>query len=81
MFEGETRWELPGPVEATVTPVKMRMFCDVFLGVEPEPFEMGEHLIEASGKLSLLDNLLTFLLKEQVSSSAGGEAPPSGCFS
>uniref|UniRef100_H3CH38 Chromodomain helicase DNA binding protein 1-like n=1 Tax=Tetraodon nigroviridis TaxID=99883 RepID=H3CH38_TETNG len=36
----------------------------MFEGVEPEPFEMGEHLIEASGKLSLLDNLLTFLLKE-----------------
>uniref|UniRef100_A0A6Q2X1B6 Chromodomain helicase DNA binding protein 1-like n=1 Tax=Esox lucius TaxID=8010 RepID=A0A6Q2X1B6_ESOLU len=33
----------------------------LFDGVEPEPFEMGEHLIEASGKLSLLDNMLGFL--------------------
>ncbi|XP_060057984.1 chromodomain-helicase-DNA-binding protein 1-like isoform X2 [Erinaceus europaeus] len=31
------------------------------LGVEPEPFEIGDHLIEASGKLHLLDKLLTFL--------------------
>ncbi|ROL44491.1 Chromodomain-helicase-DNA-binding protein 1-like [Anabarilius grahami] len=31
------------------------------LGVEPEPFEMGEHLVEASGKLSLLDTMLTYL--------------------
>ncbi|XP_017278857.1 chromodomain-helicase-DNA-binding protein 1-like isoform X2 [Kryptolebias marmoratus] len=35
----------------------------LFDGVEPEPFEMGEHLIEASGKLSLLDSLLAFLHK------------------
>ncbi|XP_028258745.1 chromodomain-helicase-DNA-binding protein 1-like [Parambassis ranga] len=33
----------------------------LFDGVEPEPFEMGEHLIEASGKLCLLDSMLTFL--------------------
>lgn len=33
-------------------------FCP---GVEPEPFEIGEHLIEASGKLWLLDNMLTYL--------------------
>lgn len=31
------------------------------LGIEPEPFAIGEHLIEASGKLSLLDKLLSFL--------------------
>ncbi|XP_047410976.1 chromodomain-helicase-DNA-binding protein 1-like isoform X4 [Sciurus carolinensis] len=30
-------------------------------GVEPEPFEVGDHLIEASGKLHLLDKLLDFL--------------------
>uniref|UniRef100_A0A3Q4GVP4 Chromodomain helicase DNA binding protein 1-like n=1 Tax=Neolamprologus brichardi TaxID=32507 RepID=A0A3Q4GVP4_NEOBR len=34
-----------------------------WIGVEPEPFEMGEHLIEASGKLCLLDSMLTFLHK------------------
>ncbi|KAM6217138.1 chromodomain-helicase-DNA-binding protein 1-like [Rhynchocyon petersi] len=33
----------------------------LFDGVEPEPFEIGDHLIEASGKLYLLDKLLTFL--------------------
>ncbi|KAL4656875.1 chromodomain-helicase-DNA-binding protein 1-like isoform X2 [Arapaima gigas] len=33
----------------------------LFDGVEPEPFEMGEHLIEASGKLCLLDSVLRFL--------------------
>ncbi|XP_068175197.1 chromodomain-helicase-DNA-binding protein 1-like isoform X2 [Antennarius striatus] len=35
----------------------------LFDGVEPEPFEMGEHLIEASGKLCLLDSMLTYLHK------------------
>lgn len=44
----------------------MVISSDVFLGVEPEPFEMGEHLVEASGKLSLLDNILSFLHKELV---------------
>nr|XP_023656657.1 chromodomain-helicase-DNA-binding protein 1-like [Paramormyrops kingsleyae] len=33
----------------------------LFDGVEPEPFEMGEHLVEASGKLHLLDRMLEFL--------------------
>ncbi|XP_061833518.2 chromodomain-helicase-DNA-binding protein 1-like isoform X1 [Nerophis lumbriciformis] len=33
----------------------------LFDGVEPEPFEMGEHLIEASGKLCLLDSMLAYL--------------------
>ncbi|KAL1272704.1 hypothetical protein QQF64_028566 [Cirrhinus molitorella] len=33
----------------------------LFDGVEPEPFEMGEHLVEASGKLSLLDSMLAYL--------------------
>ena len=32
-----------------------------FTGVEPEPFELGEHLIEASSKLVLIDQLLSFL--------------------
>ncbi|KAI1899825.1 hypothetical protein AGOR_G00065750 [Albula goreensis] len=35
----------------------------LFDGVEPEPFEMGEHLVEASGKLRLLDRMLDFLWK------------------
>ncbi|XP_077202353.1 chromodomain-helicase-DNA-binding protein 1-like isoform X2 [Paroedura picta] len=33
----------------------------LFDGVEPEPFAVGDHLIDASGKLSLLDKLLAFL--------------------
>ena len=33
----------------------------LFDGVEPEPFEMGEHLITASGKLALLDKILKHL--------------------
>ncbi|KAG1938598.1 chromodomain-helicase-DNA-binding protein 1-like [Pimephales promelas] len=33
----------------------------LFDGVEPEPFQMGEHLVEASGKLSLLDTMLAYL--------------------
>ena len=33
----------------------------LFDGVEPEPFEMGEHLITASGKLLILDKMLTHL--------------------
>nr|XP_030121867.3 chromodomain-helicase-DNA-binding protein 1-like isoform X3 [Taeniopygia guttata] len=31
------------------------------LGVEPEPFEIGDHIVEASGKMCLLDKLLSFL--------------------
>ncbi|KAI5109512.1 chromodomain-helicase-DNA-binding protein 1-like, partial [Silurus meridionalis] len=33
----------------------------LFNGVEPEPYEIGEHLVKASGKLSLLDKILAFL--------------------
>ncbi|XP_034267055.1 chromodomain-helicase-DNA-binding protein 1-like isoform X1 [Pantherophis guttatus] len=33
----------------------------LFIGIEPEPFVIGDHLIEASGKLNLLDKLLSFL--------------------
>lgn len=33
----------------------------LFDGAEPEPFQMGEHLVEASGKLFVLDRLLHFL--------------------
>ncbi|KAM9763192.1 chromodomain-helicase-DNA-binding protein 1-like [Menidia menidia] len=35
----------------------------LFDGVEPEPFQIGEHLVEASGKLCLLDSMLAFLHK------------------
>lgn len=33
----------------------------LFDGIEPEPFELGEHLVEASGKLVLIDRLLNYL--------------------
>ncbi|KAL3857047.1 hypothetical protein ACJMK2_011746, partial [Sinanodonta woodiana] len=33
----------------------------LFDGVEPEPFELGEHLVESSGKLILIDCLLKYL--------------------
>ncbi|RMX56153.1 hypothetical protein pdam_00012086 [Pocillopora damicornis] len=33
----------------------------LFDGVEPEPFELGEHLVDASGKLRIIDQLLIFL--------------------
>ncbi|XP_072369573.1 chromodomain-helicase-DNA-binding protein 1-like isoform X1 [Scyliorhinus torazame] len=33
----------------------------LFDGVEPEPFQIGDHLVEGSGKLHLLDKLLAFL--------------------
>ncbi|KFP71102.1 Chromodomain-helicase-DNA-binding protein 1-like, partial [Acanthisitta chloris] len=33
----------------------------LFSGVEPEPFEIGEHIVEVSGKMCLLDKLLSFL--------------------
>ncbi|RLV99065.1 hypothetical protein DV515_00010278 [Chloebia gouldiae] len=33
----------------------------LFNGVEPEPFEIGDHILEASGKMCLLDKLLSFL--------------------
>ena len=33
----------------------------LFNGVEPEPFEMGEHLVTASGKLVILDRILRHL--------------------
>lgn len=33
----------------------------LFDGVEPEPFVLGDHLIEASGKLVVIDKLLNYL--------------------
>ncbi|KAH9300516.1 hypothetical protein KI387_012099, partial [Taxus chinensis] len=41
--------------------VQLRKACShpyLFSGVEPEPFEEGEHLVQASGKLLILDVLL-----------------------
>jgi SNF2 family DNA or RNA helicase len=37
----------------------------LFDGVEPEPFEMGEHLVRASAKMILLDQLLAHLIKHK----------------
>ncbi|XP_068449073.1 chromodomain-helicase-DNA-binding protein 1-like isoform X2 [Clinocottus analis] len=36
----------------------------LFDGVEPEPFKIGEHLVKASGKLCLLDDVLAHLHKK-----------------
>ncbi|XP_074636907.1 chromodomain-helicase-DNA-binding protein 1-like [Acropora palmata] len=33
----------------------------LFDGVEPEPFRLGEHLVDSSGKLQVIDQLLIFL--------------------
>ncbi|TKR89726.1 hypothetical protein L596_013785 [Steinernema carpocapsae] len=33
----------------------------LFQGVEPEPFKEGEHIVEASGKLQVLETLLRYL--------------------
>ncbi|KAJ3186102.1 Chromodomain-helicase-DNA-binding protein 1-like [Irineochytrium annulatum] len=44
--------------------MQLRKCCNhpyMFDGIEPEPFEAGAHLIEASGKLVLIDRLLTHL--------------------
>ncbi|KAF5801133.1 putative DNA helicase chromatin remodeling SNF2 family [Helianthus annuus] len=41
--------------------IQLRKACShpyLFAGIEPEPYEEGEHLIEASGKLIVLDQLL-----------------------
>ncbi|PSS24120.1 Helicase [Actinidia chinensis var. chinensis] len=41
--------------------IQLRKACShsyLFPGIEPEPFEEGEHLIQASGKLIVLDQLL-----------------------
>ncbi|PKA64154.1 Putative chromatin-remodeling complex ATPase chain [Apostasia shenzhenica] len=41
--------------------VQLRKVCShpyLFSGIEPEPYEEGEHLVQASGKLIVLDQLL-----------------------
>ncbi|KAG9452199.1 hypothetical protein H6P81_005103 [Aristolochia fimbriata] len=41
--------------------IQLRKACShpyLFNGIEPEPYEEGEHLVEASGKLVVLDQLL-----------------------
>ncbi|XP_050384918.1 probable helicase CHR10 isoform X1 [Argentina anserina] len=41
--------------------IQLRKACShpyLFPGIEPEPYEEGEHLIQASGKLMILDRLL-----------------------
>ena len=47
------------PLSHVVTPDQNS--CNLSAGVEPEPFECGEHLVEASGKLIVIDQLLTHL--------------------
>ncbi|KAL9252744.1 putative helicase CHR10, partial [Drosera capensis] len=41
--------------------IQLRKTCShpyLFPGIEPEPYEEGEHLVQASGKLIILDHLL-----------------------
>ncbi|MED6174117.1 putative helicase chr10 [Stylosanthes scabra] len=41
--------------------IQLRKACShpyLFPGIEPEPFEEGEHLVQAGGKLLILDQLL-----------------------
>ncbi|KAJ9558022.1 hypothetical protein OSB04_012636 [Centaurea solstitialis] len=41
--------------------IQLRKACShpyLFAGIEPEPYEEGEHLVQASGKLIILDQLL-----------------------
>ncbi|XP_069143258.1 probable helicase CHR10 isoform X1 [Solanum lycopersicum] len=41
--------------------IQLRKACShpyLFAGIEPEPYEEGEHLVQASGKLLILDHLL-----------------------
>ncbi|KAH7430572.1 hypothetical protein KP509_08G004400 [Ceratopteris richardii] len=48
--------------------MQLRKACShpyLFDGVEPEPFEEGEHLIKASGKLMVLDSILENLYNEK----------------
>ncbi|KAL6005071.1 hypothetical protein ACLOJK_005632 [Asimina triloba] len=43
------------------TVIQLRKACShpyLFSGIEPEPYEEGEHLVQASGKLIILDHLL-----------------------
>ncbi|KAI8520689.1 Chromodomain-helicase-DNA-binding protein 1-like [Branchiostoma belcheri] len=59
----------PGPSKTRLMNILMQLRKCVnhpylFDGVEPEPFVLGEHLIEASGKLFLLDQLLSYLKKK-----------------
>ncbi|XP_019639122.1 PREDICTED: chromodomain-helicase-DNA-binding protein 1-like [Branchiostoma belcheri] len=59
----------PGPTKTRLMNILMQLRKCVnhpylFDGVEPEPYVLGEHLIEASGKLFLLDQLLSYLKKK-----------------
>ncbi|XP_077235394.1 SNF2 domain-containing protein / helicase domain-containing protein [Tasmannia lanceolata] len=47
--------------------IQLRKACShpyLFNGIEPEPYEEGEHLVQASGKLIVLDQLLQKLRTE-----------------
>ena len=37
----------------------------MFIGIEPEPFCIGEHIVEASGKLQALDKILKYCKENQ----------------
>ena len=37
----------------------------MFTGIEPQPFELGEHLVKSSGKLNVLDKILRYCYEKQ----------------
>ncbi|KAJ3031206.1 UNVERIFIED_CONTAM: Chromodomain-helicase-DNA-binding protein 1-like [Siphonaria sp. JEL0065] len=48
--------------------MQLRKCCNhpyLFDGIEPEPFEAGDHLFHAAGKLEVLDRLLSHLYKNR----------------
>ncbi|KAA3671920.1 chromodomain-helicase-DNA-binding protein 1-like [Paragonimus westermani] len=48
----------------SLTPLQKKIYRALLtrnIGIEPEPFELGPHIVDASGKLTLLDLLLKFL--------------------
>ncbi|CAA6656166.1 unnamed protein product [Spirodela intermedia] len=54
------RRELPNLLALALV-IQLRKACShpyLFNGIEPEPYEEGEHLVQASGKLVVLDKLL-----------------------
>jgi hypothetical protein len=65
--------------------MQLRKCCNhpyLFQGAEPgPPFLAGEHLVENSGKLVLLDKLLTKLKERGRCGVLRGALGPSGCIS
>ncbi|KAL7988404.1 hypothetical protein Chor_007323 [Crotalus horridus] len=73
---GEDSGDIHMPKLISYASNQLPWFCTLKQArVEPEPFVIGDHLIEASGKLNLLDKLLSFLYDsyERLDGSVRGE--------